>query len=130
MILRVLLRFVVSLAAASIIIFLLLRAVPGDPARVALGVTATDDAVAALAAQLGTCLLYTSLAIIVGRQAEMYERLIRLACWYDVQAIQCCHIPQPLQLPRPAEAGNADFHSALNWGMWCEKGGHLAPFWY
>lgn len=54
MILRVLLRFVVSLAAASIIIFLLLRAVPGDPARVALGVTATDDAVAALAAQLGT----------------------------------------------------------------------------
>ncbi|GAB3082128.1 ABC transporter permease [Corynebacterium aquatimens] len=35
-------------------IFLLLRAVPGDPARIALGVTATDEAVAELAHQLGT----------------------------------------------------------------------------
>ncbi|GAB2511458.1 Glutathione transport system permease protein GsiC [Corynebacterium atrinae] len=54
MILKVLLRFLVSLVLASVIIFLLLRAIPGDPARVALGVTATDEAVAALAAQLGT----------------------------------------------------------------------------
>ena len=42
------------LFAASVIIFVLLRAVPGDPARIALGVTATDEDVAALAAQLGT----------------------------------------------------------------------------
>lgn len=48
------LRFVVMLFAASIIIFVLLRAVPGDPARIALGVTATDADVAALASQLGT----------------------------------------------------------------------------
>lgn len=49
-----LLRFVLLLVAASLIIFTLLRAVPGDPARIALGVTATDEDVAALAAQLGT----------------------------------------------------------------------------
>ncbi|GAB3691519.1 ABC transporter permease [Corynebacterium nasicanis] len=54
MIARVLLRFLVSLFLASVVIFLLLRLVPGDPARVALGVTATDEAVAALAKQLGT----------------------------------------------------------------------------
>lgn len=53
-VLRVVLRFVVSLFVASLVIFLLLRAVPGDPARVALGVTATDEAVAELSAQLGT----------------------------------------------------------------------------
>ncbi|OEX92114.1 ABC transporter permease [Corynebacterium sp. BCW_4722] len=39
--------------AASVVIFLLLRAVPGDPARVALGVTATDEDVAELSARLG-----------------------------------------------------------------------------
>lgn len=49
-----LLRFVLMLFAASVIIFVLLRAVPGDPARIALGVTATDEDVAALAHQLGT----------------------------------------------------------------------------
>lgn len=54
MIARVLIRFVLSLLLASVVIFALLRLVPGDPARVALGVTATDEAVAALAAQLGT----------------------------------------------------------------------------
>lgn len=48
-----LLRFVLLLAAASIIIFALLRAVPGDPARVALGVSATEEAVAELSARLG-----------------------------------------------------------------------------
>lgn len=47
-------RFAVLLVAASLIIFVLLRAVPGDPARVALGVTATDEAVAELAHRLGT----------------------------------------------------------------------------
>ena len=48
------LRFLLSLLLASAVIFLLLRAIPGDPARVALGVTATDEAVARLAEQLGT----------------------------------------------------------------------------
>lgn len=47
-------RFLLSLLLASVVIFLLLRAIPGDPARVALGVTATDEAVAQLATQLGT----------------------------------------------------------------------------
>lgn len=47
-------RFLLSLLLASVVIFLLLRAIPGDPTRVALGVTATDEAVARLAAQLGT----------------------------------------------------------------------------
>lgn len=51
---RSLLRFLVMLGAASILIFVLLRAVPGDPARIALGVTASDEDVAKLAAQLGT----------------------------------------------------------------------------
>lgn len=48
-----LLRFALLLAAASVIIFVLLRAVPGDPARVALGVSATEEAVAELTARLG-----------------------------------------------------------------------------
>ncbi|QYH19371.1 ABC transporter permease [Corynebacterium aquatimens] len=48
------LRFVGLLAAASVIIFVLLRAVPGDPARVALGVNATEEAVAELSQRLGT----------------------------------------------------------------------------
>ena len=48
-----LLRFVLLLAAASVIIFVLLRAVPGDPARVALGVSATEEAVAELTTRLG-----------------------------------------------------------------------------
>ena len=47
-------RFFSMLFAASVIIFLLLRAVPGDPARIALGVTASDEDVAKLANQLGT----------------------------------------------------------------------------
>ncbi|WP_027004291.1 ABC transporter permease [Corynebacterium halotolerans] len=51
---RLALRFLVSLLLASAVIFLLLRAIPGDPARVALGVTATEEAVAELSAQLGT----------------------------------------------------------------------------
>ena len=47
------LRFVLLLAAASVIIFVLLRAVPGDPARVALGVSATEEAVTELTTRLG-----------------------------------------------------------------------------
>ena len=50
---RHLLRFALLLFAASLIIFTLLRAVPGDPARVALGVSATEEAVAELTARLG-----------------------------------------------------------------------------
>lgn len=50
---RALGRFAGLLIAASVIIFLLLRAVPGDPARVALGVTATDEDVAELTRRLG-----------------------------------------------------------------------------
>ncbi|MDR7330004.1 ABC transporter permease [Corynebacterium guangdongense] len=52
--LRLSARFLLSLLAASVLIFLLLRIVPGDPARIALGVTATDAAVAELSARLGT----------------------------------------------------------------------------
>lgn len=51
---RQLLRFLATLVTASILIFLLMRAVPGDPAQIALGINATPEAVAALAAQLGT----------------------------------------------------------------------------
>ena len=47
-------RFAALMVAASVIIFVLLRAVPGDPARIALGVTATEEAVKELAARLGT----------------------------------------------------------------------------
>ena len=47
------LRFVLLLAAASVVIFTLLLSVPGDPARVALGVSATEEAVAELSARLG-----------------------------------------------------------------------------
>lgn len=51
--LKALAKFVLTLFAASIAIFLLMRAVPGNPARVALGVNATDDAVAELTTALG-----------------------------------------------------------------------------
>lgn len=54
MIARIVARFAALLLVASLLIFLLLRAVPGDPARVALGVTATDEAVAELSRTLGT----------------------------------------------------------------------------
>ncbi|WP_018296077.1 ABC transporter permease [Corynebacterium lubricantis] len=54
MILRLIARFLIMLFLASVIIFVLLRAVPGDPARIALGVNATDEAVAELSSRLGT----------------------------------------------------------------------------
>lgn len=46
-------RFLLTLFVASVVIFLLMRAVPGNPARVALGVNATDEAVAELTESLG-----------------------------------------------------------------------------
>lgn len=51
--LKALAKFVLTLFAASVAIFLLMRAVPGNPARIALGVNATDDAVAELTQALG-----------------------------------------------------------------------------
>ena len=49
-----LLRLLALLAAPSVVIFLLLRAIPGDPARIALGLNASDEAVAELSHTLGT----------------------------------------------------------------------------
>jgi peptide/nickel transport system permease protein len=52
----VLRRFVslfVTLALASVVIFLMLEIVPGDPARLLLGINATQDAVDALRHQMG-----------------------------------------------------------------------------
>lgn len=51
---RVLLRYVLSLAVASVLIFAVMRLIPGNPARIALGTSATDAAVAQLSSQLGT----------------------------------------------------------------------------
>ena len=51
--LKALAKFVLTLFAASVAIFLRMRAVPGNPARVALGVNATDEAVAELTQTLG-----------------------------------------------------------------------------
>ncbi len=50
---RIVARFVGTLWVASVVIFVLLRAVPGNPARVALGVNATEEAVAELTSTLG-----------------------------------------------------------------------------
>ncbi|WP_199185950.1 ABC transporter permease [Corynebacterium sp. J010B-136] len=50
---KVLGRYVLTLAAASVLIFLLMRAVPGNPARVALGVNATEESVAELTTAMG-----------------------------------------------------------------------------
>lgn len=46
-------KYVTTLIAASILIFFALRIVPGNPAEVALGVTATPDAVAQLSSSMG-----------------------------------------------------------------------------
>lgn len=48
------LRYTLTFVIASIIIFVLIRVIPGDPAAVALGITATPEAIAALQSQLGT----------------------------------------------------------------------------
>ncbi|GAA1263744.1 ABC transporter permease [Pseudonocardia aurantiaca] len=46
--------FVVSLVVASVAVFAFMTVLPGDPARVALGVNATEEAVAATRAEFGT----------------------------------------------------------------------------
>lgn len=51
---KLVLRYVLSLCAASVAIFTVMRLIPGDPARIALGTTATDEAVAELSHTLGT----------------------------------------------------------------------------
>lgn len=48
------LRYTLTFVIASIIIFVLIRVIPGDPAAVALGITATPEAITALQSQLGT----------------------------------------------------------------------------
>jgi len=56
MILRLIERtgvFLVSLAVSSVLVFALMAVLPGDPARVALGVNASDEAVAELRRQFG-----------------------------------------------------------------------------
>ncbi len=53
-ILRLILRYCLSLLAASIGIFILMRAIPGNPAEVALGISGTPETIAQLSAQLGT----------------------------------------------------------------------------
>ncbi|MCK5748212.1 MAG: ABC transporter permease, partial [Oricola sp.] len=44
---------VITLLAASVVVFAVLEIVPGDPARLMLGINATEDAVAALRQQMG-----------------------------------------------------------------------------
>ena len=56
MLLRLLHRtmvFVLSVVAASVLVFAFMRVLPGDPARVALGINASDEAVAQLRSQFG-----------------------------------------------------------------------------
>ncbi|WP_075996750.1 ABC transporter permease [Salaquimonas pukyongi] len=50
---RRLLSLILTLLLATIVIFAVLEVVPGDPARLMLGINATEDAVAALREQLG-----------------------------------------------------------------------------
>lgn len=50
---KVIARFIGTLFAASLLIFALMRVVPGNPARVVLGVNATEEKVEALTATLG-----------------------------------------------------------------------------
>lgn len=45
--------FVLTLVLASIVIFFMLAIVPGDPARLMLGINASEDAIAALREQMG-----------------------------------------------------------------------------
>lgn len=52
--LRIAVRFVGTVFASSILIFLALRVVPGDPAEIALGVNATPELLAKKRAELGT----------------------------------------------------------------------------
>ena len=49
----IIVRYVLTLWVASVAVFALLRVVPGDPAEIALGVTATPELVAEKRAALG-----------------------------------------------------------------------------
>jgi peptide/nickel transport system permease protein len=49
-----LLRFVVTFTVATVMVFLLLRAVPGDPAKIALGEHATPELLAQMQREFGT----------------------------------------------------------------------------
>ncbi len=51
--LRRILALVATLAVASILIFLVMEVIPGDPATLMLGIGATEDTIAALRAELG-----------------------------------------------------------------------------
>ncbi|WP_425417847.1 ABC transporter permease [Oricola indica] len=51
--LRRILIVLITLLAASVIVFAVLEIVPGDPARLMLGMNATEDAIAALRQQMG-----------------------------------------------------------------------------
>ena len=48
------LRYLLTLLVASLVIFIALRVIPGNPAEVALGVTATDESVAKLSGRPST----------------------------------------------------------------------------
>ncbi|WP_151529146.1 MULTISPECIES: ABC transporter permease [Corynebacterium] len=54
LLLRAGLRFVLTAFVASVVIFALLRLIPGDPAAIALGVNATDELILQKQAELGT----------------------------------------------------------------------------
>ncbi|WP_127128649.1 ABC transporter permease [Georgenia sp. SYP-B2076] len=47
-------RFAVTLAGASVAVFLVMRVIPGDPAQIALGVNATPELLARTRAEMGT----------------------------------------------------------------------------
>ena len=51
---RYLIRTITSLVLTSVVVFFLLRILPGDPAQVRLGIHATPEALAAMRAELGT----------------------------------------------------------------------------
>lgn len=51
--LKRLLSLVISLAVASVVIFMVIEVAPGDPAQFMLGLNAQPDTVAALRAELG-----------------------------------------------------------------------------
>lgn len=53
-VLRYVARFVVTLAVASVVVFTVLRLIPGDPAQIALGVNATPELLARTRAEMGT----------------------------------------------------------------------------
>lgn len=49
-----LVRFAASFMAATVLVFLFMRAIPGDPAQIALGVNATPELIAKTRAEFGT----------------------------------------------------------------------------